>query len=80
MSNPNDPVDPNEPQEEIVEDAPVDSVDDLMAIAQAPKHHGGFSRLYHGETNIDFVGRWKLWFAISGVLILVGVAALAATA
>jgi len=76
VSNPNDPVDPNEPQEEIVEDAPVDSVDDLMAIAQAPKHHGGFSRLYHGETNIDFIGRWKTWFAVSGVFLLIGLVAL----
>ena len=79
MSNPNDPVDPtdaDEPQEEIVEDAPVDSVDDLMAIAQAPVHRGGFSRLYHGETNIDFIGRWKTWFAISGAFLLIGLVAL----
>jgi preprotein translocase subunit SecF len=27
-------------------------------------------RLYRGETNIDFLGKRKLWFAISGVLIL----------
>lgn len=27
-------------------------------------------RLYRGETNIDFVGRRKLWFAISGVILL----------
>lgn len=26
---------------------------------------------------IDFVGRWRLWFAISGVLLLVGIAAIA---
>lgn len=35
-----------------------------------------FSRLYHGETNVDIVGRWKVWFAVSGVFILVGLAAL----
>ena len=83
MSNPNDPVDPtDEPVDEtveepleVVEDAPVDSEADLLAIAQAPKHHGGFSRLYHGETNIDFVGRWKLWFGISGAFLLIGLVA-----
>jgi preprotein translocase subunit SecF len=85
VSDPTDPTDPTEPTdpanddlplEEIVEDAPVDSEGDLMAIAAAPKHHGGFSRLYHGETNIDFIGRWKTWFAISGVFLLVGLVAL----
>ena len=34
-----------------------------------------FTRLYHGETEIDFIGRWKLWFAISGVVIVLGMAA-----
>ena len=34
------------------------------------------ARLYHGETAIDFVGRWKLWFVISGIIILVGVVSL----
>ena len=78
MSNPNDPIDPSDAEEplEIVEDSPVDSLDDLMAIAQAPKHHGALSRLYHGETNVDIVGRWKTWFAISGVFLLVGLVAL----
>ncbi|MFN2491094.1 MAG: protein translocase subunit SecF [Actinomycetota bacterium] len=27
-------------------------------------------RLYRGETNIDFIGRRKLWFTISGVVVL----------
>ena len=38
----------------------------------APKRRGPFGRLYHGETNIDFIGRTKLWFAGSIVLLLVG--------
>ncbi|MFN8018558.1 MAG: protein translocase subunit SecF [Acidimicrobiales bacterium] len=46
------------------------------AIAHAPRRRSGFGRLYHGETRIDFVGRWKLWFAISGAFILIGCAAL----
>jgi preprotein translocase subunit SecF len=35
-----------------------------------------WGRLYHGETSIDFVGRTKVWFALSGVLILVGLGSL----
>jgi preprotein translocase subunit SecF len=34
------------------------------------------SRLYHGETSYDFVGRRRLWFTISGVLLLVSVVSL----
>ena len=37
--------------------------------------HSVWGRLYHGETNIDFVGRTRLWFALSGTLILIGVVA-----
>jgi len=33
-------------------------------------------RLYHGETDFDFVGRWKLWFAISAVVIVIGLVSL----
>ncbi len=29
-------------------------------------------RLYHGETNYDFIGRARLWFAISAAIIVVG--------
>jgi preprotein translocase subunit SecF len=38
---------------------------------------GIFSRLYHGETNLNIVERWKTWFAISGALVLIGLVALA---
>ncbi len=34
------------------------------------------SRLYHGQTAIDFVGRWRRWFAISAVAMLVSLVAL----
>ncbi|MCB0976815.1 MAG: protein translocase subunit SecF [Acidimicrobiales bacterium] len=40
------------------------------------RRHGVWSRLYHGETNADIVSRWKLWFALSGVLLLIGGATL----
>ena len=32
---------------------------------------GALRRLYHGQTKIDFIGRRKLWFAISGVVLLI---------
>lgn len=34
------------------------------------------ARLYHGETSIDFVSRARLWFVISGIVILAGVVSL----
>jgi preprotein translocase subunit SecF len=34
------------------------------------------SRLYHGETTFDIVGRRRLWFTISGVLILISLVSL----
>lgn len=33
-------------------------------------------RLYHGETNVDFVGRRKLWFTISAVAVVLSLAGL----
>ena len=36
-----------------------------------------FVRLFRGETSFDFAGRWRRWFAISGVIILVGLISLA---
>jgi preprotein translocase subunit SecF len=36
----------------------------------------GASRLYNGETEINFIGRWKLWFVISGVVIAIGLTGL----
>jgi preprotein translocase subunit SecF len=38
---------------------------------------GRWSRAYRGETNIDFLGRRKLWFALSGVLVALCVITLA---
>src|SRR6266540_5342283 len=34
------------------------------------------SRLYHGQIGVDFVGRWRTWFLISGLAMLISVAAL----
>jgi preprotein translocase subunit SecF len=35
------------------------------------------SRLYRGEVSFDFVGRQKLWYTISGLILLIAIAALA---
>jgi preprotein translocase subunit SecF len=37
----------------------------------------GWSRLYHGETDIDFVGRRNLWFVISGIVLALSIGSLA---
>jgi len=34
------------------------------------------SRLYHGQTRVDFVGHWRRWFLISGIAMLISVIAL----
>ena len=34
------------------------------------------TKLYNGETEIEFIGRWKRWFLISGLVILVGLGGL----
>jgi preprotein translocase subunit SecF len=50
-------------------------------VANAPltaeeRRHGVFSRLYHGETRANIVGRWKHWFALSAIVIIIGAVAL----
>ena len=47
-----------------------------MTTPTEPKRHGLFARLYHGETSYDFVGRKRLWFLISGLIILIGLGSL----
>ncbi|HEV3187335.1 MAG TPA: protein translocase subunit SecF [Acidimicrobiales bacterium] len=41
------------------------------------KTYGRFGRLYHGLTTIDFVGRRKIWFTVSIVIIVLGIGSLA---
>src|SRR5258708_37311611 len=33
------------------------------------------SRLYRGEVSVDFVGRRRLWYAISGLILLISIVA-----
>jgi preprotein translocase subunit SecF len=39
--------------------------------------YGRFGRLYHGLTSVDFVGRRKIWFTVSIVIIVLGIGSLA---
>jgi len=41
------------------------------------RHYGRFGRLYHGLTTVDFVGRRKIWFTVSIVIIVIGIGSLA---
>ncbi len=41
-----------------------------------PSKHGLWHRLYHGETTYDFVGKRKIGFIISGILILLSIVSL----
>jgi preprotein translocase subunit SecF len=40
------------------------------------RHYGPIGRLYHGLTTVDFVGRRKIWFSISMIVIVVGLCSL----
>jgi len=51
-------------------------VNDLDIPTPDPSH-GVFKRLYHGETNWDIVGRWRFWFGLSGVILLIGLGTVA---
>ena len=41
---------------------------------KAPRRSGGLRRIYRGETNIDFIGKRKIWFLISAAVLLTCIA------
>ena len=41
------------------------------------ERHNALQRLFRGETSFDFVGRWRRWFSISGIIIAIGLVSLA---
>ena len=56
------------------EDALITVDDSARALlAKGPKGHGPIARLYRGETRFNFVGRRRIWFAISTVIIVAGI-------
>lgn len=67
MTDSDDPTDPTDLADLGEDDSPT-GPDGPVAV----KGHGVFKRLYHGETNADIVGRWKVWFGASAVLLLIG--------
>ena len=44
--------------------------------APKPKRRPIWTRLYHGETNFDFVARRRLWFTLSLLAVLIGIGSL----
>jgi preprotein translocase subunit SecF len=40
------------------------------------REHGALQRLYRGETRFDFVGRRRMWFSLSSVIIVAGIISL----
>jgi preprotein translocase subunit SecF len=51
--------------------------DDTTTTAEAgAPRRSVWGRLYHGETSIDFVGRRRLWFTISTLVVLAGLVGL----
>jgi preprotein translocase subunit SecF len=49
---------------------------ETAANAPTARRRSIWTRLYHGETNVDFVGRRKLWFTLSLVAVLIGIGSL----
>jgi preprotein translocase subunit SecF len=45
--------------------------------SEALPHHGFFSRLYTGTGAFEVVGRRKLWFTISGLIVAIAIASIA---
>jgi preprotein translocase subunit SecF len=50
--------------------------EDFELEAAGEKRPNVFVRLYRGETSFDFIGRRKVWFAASAVVILLGIVSL----
>ena len=51
------------------------SLDDAARalLAKPRRGHGPIARLYRGETRFDFVGKRKIWFSISTIIIVAGI-------
>ena len=51
------------------------SLDDAARalLAKPRRGHGPIARLYRGETRFDFVGKRRIWFGISTLIIVVGI-------
>jgi preprotein translocase subunit SecF len=60
--------------EDLDEDERITVDDATRALLAKPRRgHGPIARLYRGETRFDFVGKRRIWFAISTVIIVLGI-------
>jgi len=77
---------PEEDVEELEEDVDTSDLDEeelvslddaaRALLAKPRRGHGPVARLYRGETRFDFVGRRRVWFGISTLIILAGIVSL----
>jgi preprotein translocase subunit SecF len=61
---------------DVTESTAVEAPDLEAAAAGAPRH-GFFTRLYTGTGAFDVIGRRKLWFSITAIIIVIAIAAIA---
>ncbi|HWF14829.1 MAG TPA: protein translocase subunit SecF [Acidimicrobiales bacterium] len=60
--------------EDLDEDELISLDDAARAMLARPRRgHGPIARLYRGETRFDFVGKRRIWFALSTIIILLGI-------
>jgi preprotein translocase subunit SecF len=61
-----------------LDDEDMVSLDDAARalLAKPRRGHGPVARLYRGETRFDFVGRRRIWFGISALIIAAGIVSL----
>ena len=74
---------PEEDVELLEEDVDTDELDEeelvslddaaRALLARPPRGHGPVARLYRGETRFDFVGRRRIWFGLSTLIIALGI-------
>lgn len=57
-------------------DTPETSAQGPARSSKRPAHHSLFNRLQRGEVNVDIIGRSKLWYTISAIIILVSLVSL----
>ena len=58
------------------EDMIIEESEAPTPVVTPERRRGAFRRLYSGETQFDFVGRKKIWFTISILIIVGGIAAM----
>jgi preprotein translocase subunit SecF len=52
------------------------TIDQVTATTDVTRSSNVVRRLYRGETQFDFVGKRKIWFTISAIIIIAGIVAI----